>query len=161
MYMNYCIKTKGKYDYEDIPYANEILRDMLKNNSFGFAVMNISKYSNDADDGASANFSLINQFLKDCDLDKRNFIKEEIKLLDPDLIVTANLWDGNIDEKELQKIFPNEDFTVISTVEGIAVLYHFKFETKKIKLLDLYHFSRRGSDKKLFYDPLRKLLYNK
>ena len=68
MYITYGIQNKGKLIYEEIPYTNEILENMVKRNHFGFAIMNISKYSNDAENGSSANFSLINQFLKDSEL---------------------------------------------------------------------------------------------
>lgn len=69
---------------------------MVQNNHYGFAIMNISKYSNYADNGATADFHLINQFLKDSDLRKRNFIREEITLLEPDIIIAANLWESKI-----------------------------------------------------------------
>ena len=44
LYIVYGIKTKGEYSYDEIPYANEILSDMNKNNDYGFAIMNISKF---------------------------------------------------------------------------------------------------------------------
>lgn len=161
LYIVYGIKTKGKYSYDDIPYANEILKDMNNNNDYGFAIMNISKYSNDAEDGASANFLLINQFLEDSNLKERNYIREEIGILEPDIIITANLWDGRINNSQLRLVFPDSDFKELQRVEGIANLYEFSFETRSLKLLDLYHFSCRGSDRKKFYEPTMKLLFNK
>lgn len=161
LYIVYGIKTKGEYSYDEIPYANEILSDMNKNNDYGFAIMNISKYSNDAEDGASANISLINRLLEDSDLRERNYIREEIEVLEPDIIITANLWGCNIDNSQLGLIFPDSDFNELQRVEGVANLYEFKFEARILKLLDLYHFSCRGSDQKKFYEPTMKLLFNK
>lgn len=161
MYITYGIQNKGILIYEEIPYANEILENMVKRNHFGFAIMNISKYSNDAENGSSANFSLINQFLKDSELSKRNFIREEISLLEPDIIITVNLWEGHISNTELEKIFPTSDCSNLKTIEGIANLWDFNLNGKKIQLLDLFHFSCRGSDKTKFYDPSMKLLFNK
>lgn len=159
LYITYGIKTNGKYTYYEIPYANEILEKMKKENDYGFALMNISKYSNDADDGAKSNFSLINQFLKDSELSKRNFIREEISILNPDIIITANLWNGKIKNSELEKIIPNKDCKTIKGIKNVAALYDFNFNGKIIKLIDLYHFSRPGSDDKLFYTPTMKLLF--
>jgi hypothetical protein len=161
LYIVFGIKTKGEYSYDEIPYANEILSDMNKNNDYGFAIMNVSKYSNDAEDGASANISLINRFLEDSDLRERNYIREEIEVLEPDIIITANLWGCNIDNSQLGLIFPDSDFNELQRVEGIANLYEFKFGARILKLLDLYHFSCRGSDQKKFYEPTMKLLFNK
>lgn len=160
LYLIYGIKNKGKYNYSDIPYANEILNKMNVENNYGFAIMNISKYSNDANDGGNANYKLINQFLSDSELSKRNFIKEEIELLEPDIIITANLWNGLINDEDLQRVFPNEDFTDISEINGVANLYDFKLGLRKVKILDLYHFSSIGSDETMFYTPTMKLLYN-
>lgn len=158
-YIAYGIEHDGKISFENIPNANDISTSMLENKSFNFAIMNVSKYSNDQEDGATANFQLINQFLKDSDLDKRNFVREEIEMLDPDIIITANLWDGNINNHEMEKIFPLEDFIEIARYENCAILYDFHFEGKNIHLVDLYHFSSIGSDKERFYDPVMKLLF--
>ena len=98
LYLTYGIINKGKIAFEDLPYANEIAQNMIITKRFGFALMNISKYSNDRADGAKADVKLINQFLEDSNLEKRNFILEEIELLQPDIIITANLWDGKIND---------------------------------------------------------------
>ncbi len=160
LYITYGIQNRGAFLYEQIPYANEILEEMVVTNNYGFAIMNISKYSNDQEDGASANFQLINQFLKDSELSRRNFIREEIELLEPDIIITANLWDGNIDNDELEKIIPSSDCVNKKSVPGIANLWDFNLSGKNVKLLDLFHFSCRGSDKLKFYNPTMNLLYN-
>lgn len=161
LYIVYGIKNEGKYNYFDIPNANEIVDEMKENRNFGFAIMNISKYSNDSDDGANADYGLINQFLTDSELSKRNFIREEIDLLEPDFIITANLWNGSINKKELHKVFPDTDFSNEKTKNGVACLYDLKFDNRIIKLLDLYHFSNRGSDNYMFYTPTMELLFNK
>lgn len=159
LYIVYGIQKKGKKEYSEIPYAKEILAEMQKKNDYGFALMNISKYSNDAENGATANFKLINQFLQDSELTKRNFIREEISILDPDIIITANLWAGRIDCDELEKIIPEKDCKCIKNINDTACLYDFNFNGKIIKLIDLFHFSRSGSDEKLFYTPTMELLF--
>ena len=160
LYMVYAIRTRGRLPYESIPYAHEILADMNARNDYGFAIMNVSKYSNDAEDGATADFGLINRFLVDSGLAERNFIREEIAILDPDIIITANLWECGICADALEKIFPANDFVHLRSRKNAATLYDFRFEGKTIKLLDVYHFSCRGSDRDMFYNPVAELLFS-
>ena len=96
LYIVYGIQHGGKIAFSDIPQANEIMKEMLKKNSFGFAVMNVSKFSNDSDTDWQTNTSLVDRFLKDSELEKTNFFQREMEILEPDIIITANLWDGKI-----------------------------------------------------------------
>lgn len=152
------IKNEGTLRFNELPYANEILDRMFEENNFGYAFMNISKYSNDSVTGGSADFDLINRFLLDCDLDKRNFIREEIKLLDPDVIITANLWGGHINGELLGKVFPKNDLVYESSKStgDVAAVHDFNLDGKHIPLIDLYHFSAPGSDEKGYYAPVMK-----
>lgn len=159
LYLAYGIKKNGTAEFENMPYANEIWNQMVKGKCFNFSIMNISKYSNDSEGGAVANSKLINRFLVDSELDKRNFIREEISLLEPDIIITANLWDGKIDENQLEKIFPTKDFKLKKIIENSAFLYDFNFTGKKIQFIDVPHFSSIGSDKEKFFDPVMELLF--
>lgn len=158
-YMLYGIRTKGEFKYKDIPYPYDFIQEIDKNNNYGFALMNMSKYSNDRDDGATADVKLINQFLKDSDLKKRNFFQEELEILNPDLIITANLWDGKIEEEYLKICF--NDLKLINKIENVASLSTMMIGTKVTKLIDLWHFSMPGSDKDYYYDPVIELLFKK
>ena len=72
--------------------------------------MQLSKYSNDSDEGSIRNVEMMNRFLEDSELGKRNFFMEELSLLDPDIIITANLWECGVNEKYLEQCFPSEKF---------------------------------------------------
>lgn len=157
IYILYGIITKENYVYEDIPNIVEIIDELKNQSKLGFAFMNVSKYSNDREDGATSDFKLINRFLVDSELNKRNFIKEEIEILNPDVIVTANLWDGNISLDILELCFPNKK--LVSTIDDKANLYNFSLNGREIKLIDLWHFSKPGSDKDKYYDPVVELLF--
>lgn len=154
-YIYYGILTEGRYKFEEIPYPDE----MVKNKQYGFAFMNISKYSNDSENSATADYDLINRFLADSNLTKRNFIREEIELLDPDIIITANLWDTKIKQEYLELVFPTKDFEEVKSYKNEAILYDFQFNQKKIKFVDAFHFSARGSDEGKFYEPIMNLLF--
>ena len=162
LYITYGIRHNGKYKFEEIPNANDILAQMLDSNDFGFAIMNISKYSNDCDDGASADYELINRFLEDSELDKRNFVQEEIELLSPSVIITANLWNGEIKKELINAAFPEKLFSEgIGLQNNEACLYDYRLGKKTIKLRDLFHFSSRKSDAEYFYNPVMKLLFSR
>jgi len=159
LYILYGIRKNGKVKYENIPNVTEIIAEMTESNNYGFAFMNISKYSNDREDGGSADLWLINRFLVDTCIEKRNFIKEEIELIDPDIIITANLWDGKISNKYLDLCFPNKE--LVSYIENKANYYRLRINDKDIKLIDLWHFSKPGSDKENYFDPVVELLYKR
>jgi hypothetical protein len=152
------IRNKGVID-ENIT-ADQIVELMIEKNDYGFAVMNISKYSNDSDTGARRDAVLMNRFIEDSKLDQRNFIKEEIEILDPDLIITANLWDGSINNEYMEKFFGELKFITKVTYQSdwVAALNNYNLGNKIIKLIDLYHFSRPGViDMEYYYKPISKL----
>lgn len=154
-YIYYGIKNDGKIPFSQIPYPKE----MTAHNDFSFSVMNVSKYSNDTENGATADFTLINRFLTDSRLEERNFIREEIELLEPDVIVAANLWGGKIDEEKLALVFPNEDFSNKKTDNTINC-WDFNLNGKTVKIIDSWHFSNwKKIDQEDFYDPIMKLLF--
>lgn len=156
----YGIRTHGQHAYSEVPSEDLILKQMVQSNNYGFAIMNLSKYINDAKDSGTSNFNLINQFLEDSDLDKRNFIREEIELLEPDIIITANLWGCKIDKKYLNLVFPPMDMSApVCDSKNKACLQNLRLNGRTIKRVDTYHFSCRGNDQELFYDPAMELLF--
>lgn len=159
LYIVYGIKTQGKYKYEDIPFANEIAAEMVKTKDYGFAQINISKYSNDRADGAKADYKLINRFFKDSDLEKRNYFLEQLELLEPDVIITANLWDGKIAEEHLNLCFPK--LRLEKQIDDLIDYWKCTIANKEVKLLNLWHFSKPGSDQDNYYDPVMKMLFGK
>jgi hypothetical protein len=160
VYMLYGIRHNGNELFKNIPDANTIALEISETNNYGFAFMNFSKYSNDCDDGASADIDLINKFLEDSKLNNRNYFKDELTILDPDIIITANLWDGKIKNEYLEYMFGNLSF--IKAYSYKANLWTMEFNNKEIKIIDLYHFSYPGvSDRDYYYLPVVKLLYNK
>jgi hypothetical protein len=159
LYMVQLIKSNGQIKFEELLTANDYAKKMVETVDYGFAVMNISKYSNDAEDGATADKELINQFLENTDLLKRNYFQEQLELLEPDIIITANLWDGKIGEQYLDLCFGN--LTEIDTIPGVAVLYTMTIKGKIVKVIDVYHFSSRKPDKEYYYTPIKKLLFPK
>ena len=169
-YVVYGIRHDGKIPFTDVPYANEIKESCVNANSFPFAFINLSKYSNDSKNW-QADYVLMNRFLEDAELGRRNYLREQISILDPDIIISCNLWgDDRINHDLLDLIFPPADFSrkipELST-DGVSNVYDFRFEGKNIRFIDLYHFSavRVGEtmgyelDKTYYYDPVMKAVF--
>jgi hypothetical protein len=161
LYMVQLFKSDGNMTFEQIK-ASDYANKVAETGDYGFAFMNISKYSNDLEEGGRADWDCINTFLEYSQLEKRNYFQEELKLLDPDYIITANLWGGRIESKYLDlcfgKLTPVEKYPKDSP-KG-RWLFEMDLGGKKIKLIDLYHFSRPGSDKDHFYSPIKELLFS-
>lgn len=158
----YGIQNNGEIEFEKLNTIN-ILNEMYDSNKYGFAVINISKFSNDHPNNWESNTNLIDRFLKDSELDKRNFFNEELEILSPDVIITANLWNGLIKKKYLNLCLPPEKFINEKKLkDNVAIYYEFNLNDKKIDFIDLYHFSTPGkSDKYCYYNPVMKILFNK
>lgn len=160
LYITFGIKNDGRIKFEDVKEktAKGIAKELVEKNDYGFALMNFSKYSNDCEDGGKADIVLINKFLEDSHFDKKNFLKEELEILDPDIIITANLWDEKIKKEYLEYMF--KDIKFIRNEGGVADLKTMELNEKTIKIIDLYHFSRPGvEDQEYYYDPVMKLLF--
>jgi hypothetical protein len=78
-----------------------------------------------------------------------SFIKQEIELLDPDVIITMNL-DGNLSYLgEMRKVLNTTDINK----------YAYKVNGKEIPLYDMWHFSAPSkSPRGNYLEPLSKLV---
>ena len=170
-YIVYGILHEGRIPYMEIPSANEIKDFCVRENRFPFAFINLSKYSNDDNSNWQADSYLINRFLKDAEFEKRNFIREQISILEPDVIISCNLWEiKGIDHDKINLVFPKEDFgdrnEALST-NGVSDVYQFNLNGKSITFIDLYHISAsrvgnlRGHrlSQTYYYDPVMKALF--
>lgn len=155
------IKNDGKIEFDELMSANDYAKKMVDTRDYGFAVMEISKYSNDTKDGGKADWKLINKFLEDSHLEKRYYFQEELKILDPDYIITGNLLDGKIEKKYLDlcfgKLMPLQGYPKDAPE---ATLYEMDLGGKKVKLVDTWAFALPGYDEDCFYTPIKELLFS-
>ena len=166
LYVVHGIKTEGTETYEEIPTADAIMDKMFNDNNFGFAVINISKYSNDDEENWQTNVDLANRFLKDSNLDKTNFFQRELEILNPDIIITAKLWaSGLFNEEYLDLCLPKANFSKCKNVtyQGKPVAKYGKYNLNghEVDFIDLHHFSAKKSDKYCYYNPVMKILFKK
>jgi hypothetical protein len=159
LYIAYGALHGGSIAYDDLPWASDIAKTFGRSGGISFAFMELSKYSNEADDANShCNKGLMEQFLRDSDLVHRNFVKEELEILQPDIIFTMNLWEcgiaGELIENALGKVTTacGKPYLPYATLNRIAI------RGRQTPLIDMFHFSSRKSHKKAFYDPAMTIL---
>jgi hypothetical protein len=153
------IKANGEIKFENLKKATDCAKEMVRTKDYGFAYMNISKYTNDTDDGAKADFYCINKFLEHSNLENRNYFREELEILDPDIIITGNLWRG-INQKYLDLCFGKLEWSKINDdIDGKVNVSKIILNDKRIKLLNVYAFASYYSDKEFFYDPIMEIVF--
>jgi hypothetical protein len=159
MYIAWGILHGGKVPYGQVPWASELGKTFGTSQGISFAFMEISKYSNDSGDAHShRDVELMNAFLRDSRLEKRNFVREELAILDPDLVITMNLWAAGV-EHELLELALGEIPTVdAKTYKPAASLYSITINNRTVPLIDLFHFSTRKSSEMDFYNPVMSIL---
>jgi curved DNA-binding protein CbpA len=151
----YGIQNGGTVPFENID-PQKLCFLAATAEGFSFAFMELSKYSNENDDGATADTELMSSFFEHSRLQKRNFIQEELSLLDPGLVITMNLWDGKINPGILRLALGDAPF--IDCPHPSAARRSMSINGNKVPVIDLYHFSSRKSDRDDFYDPVMGII---
>jgi len=135
-------------NWDDTPYAKEICTNKGTFEKVSFAFMNLSKLSNNPcnSETTNTNWELVNASL-DISLNYgENFILEEVKLLDPDVIVCM-YWGKDIIErifgKGSLKGDSEEDFAYNLNINGRDRLF-----------LHSWHFSSSKKEKECIHDPI-------
>jgi len=138
--------NNGFPSWNKIPAASDLSASFAEDNGLSFSFMNISKLSNESDDW-KADWVLIDSFINAFEGLKRNYFREEISIIDPDVIITMNL------EGRLRVL---GELSVIKYGEDISK-YMIDINNKRIPIFDLFHFSAPGKrPKEKYYDIARK-----
>jgi len=149
MYMAYGILNKESTfeEFQSTPPASKIGDTFGTEDGVSFAFMNISKSSNE--NGTYANEKLIGTSYAH----GKKFIKREIELLEPDVIISANVTDKITDifgePSVLERIGGNDDVCDVCAQT-------IKVNGKDTLLLDCWHFSsvKGKKDFEHFYHPV-------
>ena len=162
----YGINNNFTIDYINAPDRNEIAETIGTEKGLSFAILELSKYGNkNEDSGKHYDKELMKRFFKDSNLDKFNYFEKELSILDPDIIVTMNIWElPNIKNYINKYIFPENE--IIHSMKYID-LHKVKINNRNVPLLDTYHFSAPGKNnqdnqvEKYFYNPVKKMIKSK
>lgn len=146
----YGTKNEGKIPLENVPEPNEVLKEMCEKNDYGFAHIEISKFANPSEDGGTSDVKTIRTFLENTDL---TFISKEIEIINPDLIITLNLWDNSLKiQNYLSEIFTN---CKLSNESEKGKLYKTTINNKVYNIMDIYHLTAHKTNEE-YYNPIMK-----
>jgi len=148
IYLTYALKY-GERNIYNIDYADEI--SPIFGDELSYAFMNLSKFSNDSDNSQSADWGQISKFV-DLSSAPRNFIAEEIELIDPDIIFTMNISPFF---SKIGNIIPMLGDYSLAFSAGKP--YKMIINQKSVLVIDTHHFSVPGEDK-IFFDGVIKTI---
>ena len=132
----------GMPEWQEIPSASEIGGSVGAETGTSFAMMNISKLSNDSG-GSKADWPVIN-VAHTLSTQGRNFTQEEIAILQPDIVITMNLEEKLDSLGQLTKIhFYNE-----------AESYWLDCCGRRCLLVNTWHFAARNKTAADYYEPI-------
>ncbi|MGB7392449.1 hypothetical protein [Marinomonas sp.] len=135
--------NNGFCPWEEIPTAELISQSFAEENGISFAFMNLSKLSNDSESW-EADWDLIDSFTDEFQDEDINFFNKEIETINPDVIITMNL------EGRLAKLGELEVLEYGSNVS----CFKLNCGSKKILLMDTYHFSALKKQQETFSTPI-------
>jgi hypothetical protein len=139
---------RGFPDWDNLPTASAIGDCFGQTGGISFAFMNLSKLSNQRGDSQKADWKQI-RLAAMLSTTPRNFIAEEIELLAPHIVITANL-SGFLGQ--LGTVEPLEG------VSGLVDAFQLQAGNHRCLLLNTFHFSARKGSRQTFYDPVCKML---
>lgn len=143
LYMAYGLMNRLP-EWKNIPDADKIGDSFATAEGVSFAFMNLSKFSNESEFWPS-NWKMIQDSVR-LATHGRNFIAEEIALLEPDIVITMNL----------KGYFPvlGESVTHLASYSGCVSASTLSSCGHKSLLLDSFHFSARKRGLEHFYQPI-------
>lgn len=144
LYVTYSLTT-GEREYTKIPYADSLI-EQFGTSALSFAFMNISKFSNDKS-AFQSDYETIDKAVE-ISVRQRNFILEEIDILNPDLVISMNLLD------RYGHTFGDLSQSAYSDSGNKIKLYTMPIGKRKVPLIDSYHFSYARSERLNFIEPI-------
>lgn len=143
--------------WEDVPWASDMARNIFAKShgeaingldSISWAFINLSKFSNETDNWQTDYSSRYLPFVND-DVNRSN-LKEQIRILNPHLIIGANVG-------ELRDML---GYNVCDQTQKACFYYPPTSDGCYPPFLDCYHFAAIKSDQKGFYNPVREVIMN-
>ena len=140
-YMLHAV-LEGYEKWDEVPTAHDYARDFASDRHVSFAFMNISKISNETNKTATQ-WGVLRSFVERSSRE----IRQEIELLDPELIITANLTLCDILD-EIKVVHCAED--------NVLDVHTAKLNGRIIPIFNTYHWSYPGvKDRRAFYECIR------
>lgn len=132
----------GMPDWDEIPQACEIGDTFATGSGISFAFMNLSKFSNEGVNWQSDWMAI--KASHDASVLQRNFLREQVALLEPDIVITMNL------AGRLESLGNLDPIARTSDVNS----YWMDTNGHRSLVLDSWHFSLVRNCEKWFYRPI-------
>jgi hypothetical protein len=156
MQITWGILHDGTVPLQQVPRASELGKTFGTPEGISFAFMELSKYSNDSKTATSRReANLMTAFLKDSRLEKRNFFREELAILDPDVVIAMNLWKAGVDNALVNLALGVETGDPSNDASGKPPGF-IEINGKRAPLINLNHFSSSDDTEECFYNPAMK-----
>lgn len=140
-YMLHAV-LEGFDNWGDVPTAHSYAREFASAGHVSFAFMNLSKISNETGK-RKTQWKVLHAFVERSVAE----IRKEIEILDPDLIITANITLHNVLDK-LQIIHREED--------DVLDVYRAQLNGRNIHVFNTYHWSDlKHEEYRAFYECIR------
>ena len=138
--------VNGRPDWDDIPEASTIGDAFATSSGISFAFTNLCKISNESGEW-KADAATIKQFVK-ASTQTRNFIEQQVALLQPDLVVALNIGEEIFSLGSLNQIhaLPSVDFYKLTSETHESLLFH------------TFHFSAFNKKDSEFYPAIVEML---
>jgi hypothetical protein len=149
------LHNRSPIEWQDVLDAKSICENGLIFDEVSFAFMNLAKVSHESCEpcGVNADWAKID-FAVDFSTKNRNFIREEVELLAPDLIIAMNLNENPLGRDYYKSIF-GENIAKSKIFVDDCTIYEVTLPCMKhIPLLDCWHFSGRFSEEIYIYRPI-------
>ncbi|HCN78277.1 MAG TPA: hypothetical protein DIT13_13910 [Verrucomicrobiales bacterium] len=148
LYMAYGL-LNGLLEWKEIPDADQIGDSFATAEGVSFAFMNLSKFSNESEFWPS-NWRMIGDAVR-LATQTRNFIAEEVAILQPEIVITMNLGD----------YFSSfgQEVTPLASASRDVSSWTLMSNGHKALLLDCFHFSAPGKrDLDHYYLPIAEVV---
>lgn len=145
-------------DFNCLPKPNNLAIRFATKDGISFAFMEISKISNPDDNDSSSNWKNIAKSIKSATSEGHNFIRDEIELLAPDIIIGSGIWNLHtiIQHGNIEKLDNNAYLLKDFPTQNVSIPYEAK-KHKNILYFPTYHFSARRFGDRWFYDHIGNL----
>lgn len=148
-YMMHAI-AYGSREWNQVPNAVELAKDFASEGHTSFAFMNLNKESNETG-RTKTRWNNLYAFV-----DKsRDYIRREIEILDPDIIITANLFDKL--PTAIADVFPGHKYVQhFGRTHKDLAAYEWKINGHRVYIFDTFHWSAIKKEYQCYYACVRE-----
>ena len=147
-------------EWQDVLDAKSICDTGRIFNEVSFSFMNLGKLSHESCEpcGVNADWGKIDLSVN-FSTRGRNFIKEEVELLDPDLIIAMNLNENPLGRDYYKAAFGSNIVKLNLDIKDCCLYDVTLSDAKHVPLLDCWHFSSRKNEESYIYRPIVDVLH--